>query len=83
MALLLHKIVLVNFPIGTTVLMLLAPFLYRYAHFKGDISCRICVLGYKMLATTCDTGCGTIELEDKRGKKYCVACEEVDCEENR
>ena len=36
-----------------------------------------------MLATTCDTGCGTIELEDKRGKKYCVACEEVDCEENR
>ena len=50
---------------------------------KGDISCRTCVLGYKMLATTCDTGCGTIELEDKRGKKYCVACEEVDCEENR
>merc|ERR1711874_552401 len=37
--------------------------------------------GYKMLATTCGL-CGTIELEDKRGKKYCVACEEVDCEEN-
>merc|ERR1711963_204763 len=37
--------------------------------------------GYKMLATTCGI-CGTIELEDKRGKKYCVACEEIDCEEN-
>merc|ERR1712083_1293484 len=31
--------------------------------------------GYTMLATTCDTGCGTIELKDKQGKKYCVACE--------
>ncbi len=37
--------------------------------------------GYKMLATTCDD-CGTIELEDKQGRKYCIACEEVDCEEN-
>merc|ERR1719225_917616 len=43
--------------------------------------------GYKMLATTCGVQkhggtCGTIELEDKRGKIYCVACQEVDCEEN-
>ena len=37
--------------------------------------------GYKMLATTCNV-CGTIELEDKQKKIYCVACEEVDCEEN-
>ena len=35
-----------------------------------------------MLATTCDTGCGTVELQDKHGKIYCVACEEIDCEEN-
>ena len=37
--------------------------------------------GYKMLATTCPI-CGTIELEDKQGRKYCIACSEVDCEEN-
>ena len=37
--------------------------------------------GYKMLATTCPK-CGTIELEDKQSRIYCVACEEVDSEEN-
>ena len=34
-----------------------------------------------MLATTCEV-CGTVELQDKQGKLYCVACEEIDCEEN-
>ena len=34
-----------------------------------------------MLATTCEV-CGTVELQDKQGKIYCVACEEIDCEEN-
>ena len=34
-----------------------------------------------MLATTCEI-CGTVELQDKQGKTYCVACEEIDCEEN-
>ena len=34
-----------------------------------------------MLATTCEV-CGTVELQDKHGKIYCVACEEIDCEEN-
>ena len=29
-----------------------------------------------MLATTCPV-CQTIELEDKQGQKYCVACQEV------
>ena len=36
--------------------------------------------GYKMLATCCSK-CGTIELEDRQNQKYCVACEEVDCQE--
>jgi len=36
--------------------------------------------GYKMLATTCPV-CQTIELEDKQGQKYCVACQEIDCHE--
>lgn len=37
--------------------------------------------GYRMLATTCNS-CGTIELQDKQGRLYCVACSEVDCDEN-
>ena len=36
---------------------------------------------FRMLATTCEV-CGTVELQDKHGKIYCVACEEIDCEEN-
>ena len=32
--------------------------------------------GYKMLATSC-RACGTIELQDREGKLYCVACMEV------
>ena len=36
--------------------------------------------GYKMLATCCPK-CGTIELEDRQNRKYCVACEEIDCQE--
>jgi len=36
--------------------------------------------GYKMLATTCPI-CTTIELQDRQGSKYCVACQEVDCHE--
>ena len=34
-----------------------------------------------MLATTCEV-CGTVELQDKQVKTSCVACEEIDCEEN-
>jgi len=36
--------------------------------------------GYKMLATSCPV-CQSIELEDKHGQKYCVACQEIDCHE--
>eukprot|EP00088_Acartia_fossae_P070181 TRINITY_DN932_c0_g1_i3.p1 TRINITY_DN932_c0_g1~~TRINITY_DN932_c0_g1_i3.p1 ORF type:complete len:284 (+),score=62.65 TRINITY_DN932_c0_g1_i3:52-903(+) len=36
--------------------------------------------GYKMLASTCPI-CQTIELEDKEGQIYCVACQEIDCHE--
>jgi len=36
--------------------------------------------GYKMLATTCPI-CSSIELQDRNGAKYCVACQEVDCHE--
>lgn len=36
--------------------------------------------GYKMLATSCPQ-CSSIELEDKQGQIYCVACSEVDCQE--
>ncbi|TRY64331.1 hypothetical protein TCAL_11254 [Tigriopus californicus] len=36
--------------------------------------------GYKMLATSCPQ-CSSIELEDKQGQIYCVACAEVDCQE--
>ena len=32
--------------------------------------------GYKMLATNCGV-CYTIELQDKQGQIYCVACQEV------
>jgi len=37
--------------------------------------------GYKMLASNCPQ-CTTVELQDKHGVKYCVACQEVDCHEN-
>ena len=36
--------------------------------------------GYKMLATSCRI-CYTVELQDKQGGKFCVACQEVDCHE--
>ena len=36
--------------------------------------------GYKMLATSCRI-CLTVELQDKQGGKFCVACQEVDCHE--
>ena len=36
--------------------------------------------GYKMLATSCPI-CSTIELADRAGAVYCVACMEVDCHE--
>lgn len=37
--------------------------------------------GYKMLDSICDL-CGTILLQDKKGKNYCVACSEVDTDEH-
>ena len=36
--------------------------------------------GYKMLATSCRV-CYTVELQNKQGGKFCVACQEVDCHE--
>jgi uncharacterized Zn finger protein (UPF0148 family) len=36
--------------------------------------------GYKMLASSCEV-CYSIELEDKEGQIYCVACQEIDCHE--
>ena len=36
--------------------------------------------GYKMLATSCPV-CLTVELQDRAGVKFCVACTEVDCHE--
>jgi len=36
--------------------------------------------GYRMLATMCPM-CDCVELQDKQGVKYCVACQEVDCHE--
>ena len=36
--------------------------------------------GYKMLATSCPL-CLTVQLQDKQGAKFCVACQEVDCHE--
>jgi len=36
--------------------------------------------GYKMLATNCRI-CSTIELQDKQGHLYCVACQEIDSHE--
>ena len=36
--------------------------------------------GYKMLATSCPV-CLTVELQDRTGTKFCVACTEVDCHE--
>ena len=36
--------------------------------------------GYKMLATSCGV-CYTVELQDRSGLKFCVACQEVDCHE--
>merc|ERR1719461_215300 len=37
--------------------------------------------GHKMLATCCPV-CSTIEMEDKQGKVYCIACTEIDNDEN-
>ena len=37
--------------------------------------------GHKMLATTCER-CSTIEMQDKQGKVYCIACTEIDTDEN-
>ena len=37
--------------------------------------------GYKMLATSCSV-CYTVELQDRAGLKFCVACQEVDSHEN-
>jgi len=36
--------------------------------------------GYRMLATLCPL-CECVELQDRSGAKYCVACQEVDCHE--
>merc|ERR550519_1791798 len=36
--------------------------------------------GYRMLATLCPI-CECVELQDRQGAKYCVACQEVDCQE--
>lgn len=36
--------------------------------------------GYRMLATSCPQ-CYNIELQDRSGNLYCVACQEVDCHE--
>lgn len=36
--------------------------------------------GYKMLASSCPE-CQSVELEDKEGKLYCVACQEIDSHE--
>lgn len=36
--------------------------------------------GFKMLASSCPQ-CTTVELQDRQGAKYCVACQEVDCHE--
>ena len=34
-----------------------------------------------MLATTCKV-CDTIEMQDKQDKVFCLACTEIDCQEN-
>ena len=34
-----------------------------------------------MLATTCKV-CDTIELQDKQERIFCLACTEIDCQEN-
>ena len=34
--------------------------------------------GYRMLATLCPL-CECVELQDRQGVKYCVACQEVQC----
>jgi len=36
--------------------------------------------GFRMLATLCPL-CECVELQDRQGAKYCVACQEVDCHE--
>jgi hypothetical protein len=36
--------------------------------------------GYRMLATMCPL-CDCVELQDRQGTKYCVACQEVDSQE--
>jgi len=37
--------------------------------------------GHKMLATCCPI-CTTIEMQDRQGKVYCIACTEIDNDEN-
>jgi len=37
--------------------------------------------GHKMLATCCSV-CTTIEMQDRQGKVYCIACTEIDNDEN-
>jgi len=37
--------------------------------------------GHKMLASCCSV-CSTIEMEDKQGVVYCIACNEIDNDEN-
>jgi len=37
--------------------------------------------GHKMLATCCPV-CTTIEMQDRQGKVYCIACTEIDNDEN-
>ena len=44
---------------------------------------RYMLKGHKMLATTCPIPeCQTIEMQDKTGRVYCIACTEVDAVEN-
>jgi uncharacterized Zn finger protein (UPF0148 family) len=49
----------------------------KISRLMGDYMLK----GYKMLASSCSS-CGTVELQDKQNRTYCVGCEEVDCEEN-
>merc|ERR1719385_279991 len=37
--------------------------------------------GHTMLATTCSV-CATIEMKDRQGNVYCIACTEIDSDEN-
>ena len=37
--------------------------------------------GHTMLGSSCSV-CGTIEMKDRQGKVYCIACTEIDSDEN-